>query len=142
VIGLDAAKLATRSERLGARAELEAALTAWLASRSPQAAMDALQGAGVPAGRMLRVSDLPGFGYFQARGFFRVERHPRLANEVVAERFVVQAEGIADPPARPAPAFGQHTAEVVREWLGLDEAEIARLVGEGVLEPAAPESTL
>jgi hypothetical protein len=35
--------------------------------------------------------------------------------------------------------MSEHTAEVVRDWLGLDEIEIARLITAGVLEPTPPE---
>ena len=38
-------------------------------------------------------------------------------------------------PARlkPSPLLGQHTAEVLDDWLGLDAGEIAALKSEGVL---------
>ena len=41
------------------------------------------------------------------------------------------------PPQRPAPMQGEHTVELARELLGLDDASIARLVDEGALERPA-----
>ena len=37
------------------------------------------------------------------------------------------------PPASPAPTLGQHTREVLREWLDLPEVELAALDGQGAL---------
>ncbi|KAA9163335.1 2-methylfumaryl-CoA isomerase [Amycolatopsis acidicola] len=40
-------------------------------------------------------------------------------------------------PARPAPGVGQHTAEVLRDELGMSESEMAKLAGAGVIGPQA-----
>ena len=37
------------------------------------------------------------------------------------------------PRLKPSPLLGQHSAEVLDEWLGLDAGEIAALKREGVL---------
>jgi len=43
-------------------------------------------------------------------------------------------QAIADAADGPAPLMGQDTLAVMRDWLHLDEAELARLETEGVLE--------
>ena len=139
ILGCDDAAFKTRDGRLAARSRLDATVSSWLSSRSSQAAMEELQAAGVPAGRMLRVGDLPEFGYYRERRLFRTEAHPHLDEEVVAERFAARSESLGEPPDRPAPVMGEHTAEVARDWLGLEAAEIARLIAAGVLEPTPPE---
>ena len=113
----------------------EAAVGAWIATRSADEAMQALQTAGVAAARMLRVSDLTDFPYYRERGFYRVERHPYLRESVVAERAHVRSTALRDACIEPAPLAGEHTAEVVGDWLGLDHARIEALVASGVLEP-------
>lgn len=120
---------------LADEADGEARLAAWMAERSADEAMRTLQAAGVPAGRMLRVADLPEFEPYRERGFYRVERHPYLEEPVVAERIHAQGQALADAPARPAPLAGEQTLEIVGEWLGLDDGELSRLTAEGVLEP-------
>jgi crotonobetainyl-CoA:carnitine CoA-transferase CaiB-like acyl-CoA transferase len=139
IIGWDAHRALSREERLAASLELDAALRAWLSARSAQDAMEILQAAGVPAARMLRAADLPGFAYYKDRRAFRAEAHPHMDETVVAERLPVRGGRIGEPANRPAPVMGEHTAEVVRDWLGLDEIEIARLITAGVLEPTPPE---
>ena len=96
--------------------------------------MERLQQAGVAAGAMLRVSELPEFEYYAARRFFRAAAHPHLAEPFIVEAAPVPSERLPDPPDRPAPLLGEHTAEVLREWLGMDDGEINALLTERVLE--------
>lgn len=117
----------------------KAAVGAWIAARSADEAMHALQAAGVAAARMLRVSELPDFTYFRERGFYRVESHPYLGEPVVAERAHAAGAALKDARDEPAPLAGEHTAEVVSEWLSLDRTQVEALVIAGVLEPVDAE---
>jgi crotonobetainyl-CoA:carnitine CoA-transferase CaiB-like acyl-CoA transferase len=110
-------------------------LADWLRERSSYDAMEILQAAGIPAGKMLRASELPSFDYFVARQFFRNVSHPHIKAPYTVEAAPVRSERLADPPQRPAPLAGEHTVEIIREKLGLAEAEIERLVQAKVLEP-------
>ena len=49
-------------------------------------------------------------------GAFKIDRSP------------IVASGTPLPPITPAPLVGQHTEEVLREVLGLSQAEIDRLI--------------
>ncbi|MEP7351376.1 MAG: CoA transferase [Sphingorhabdus sp.] len=116
-------------------ADLDAAVAIWMADQDADAAMQALQRAGVPAAKMLRVGDLPEFGYFEERKLFRVEHHPHFADDVIAERMHIQSQILPDPPSVPAPLMGEHSAIVMREWLGLSDGEIDDLITRKILEP-------
>ncbi|WP_329060631.1 CaiB/BaiF CoA-transferase family protein [Amycolatopsis sp. NBC_01480] len=134
--------LADAAGRDAQRARVDEAVAGWTAQHSPADAMSALQAAGVPAGAMLRGIDLADWEYYRARRSFRHEQHPRSAEPYVLEDVQIHAEGIADPPLRPAPLLGEQTYVIAQELLGLDAAEVADLVERGVLEtvdaPVAP----
>ena len=126
--------LSTRAGRDAARARIDAAVGGFTARHGPVQVMEVLQAAGVPAGAMLRVSELPGFPYFVQRGAFRLVSHPHLPTPFFREAAPVRCASLPDPPDRPAPLLGEHTMEIARERLGLDDAEIARLLAVGILE--------
>jgi crotonobetainyl-CoA:carnitine CoA-transferase CaiB-like acyl-CoA transferase len=42
------------------------------------------------------------------------------------------------PDIRPAPTVGEHTREIAKELLGLDDADVDRLLAAGVLETTPP----
>ena len=127
--------LDTPAARLAAKEQIDAALAPWVAVRDPHAAAADLQAHGVPAAPMLRLADLPRFAYYTERNFYRIEDHPYLKEDVIAERAHVRSAALADPASTPAPLMGEQSAEVMRDWLGLSEARCAALVASGVLEP-------
>ncbi|WP_225007092.1 CaiB/BaiF CoA-transferase family protein [Novosphingobium percolationis] len=138
VIGFPgAAALDSADKRFAARDAIGAALTAWLASRTPVEAAQALQALGVPAAPMLRLAELPEHPWYRERGFFRVEDHPWMLEKVMGEGFVAHGADIPPPPAVPAPLAGEQTLEALGDWLGLDAATLAGLTEGGVLEPTA-----
>lgn len=68
----------------------------------------------------------------EARGYWQQVEHPVIGSMAIA-RPPFRLDG-GRPSLRPAPLLGEHTREVARELLGMNEAEIDRLVGDGVLE--------
>ena len=128
--------LAAADGRRAREDELEAAVEAWTSIRSPDAAMTALQAAGVAAGvaRGLRETlfDEP---QLNARGFWQtVDRaflgpHPQ-------ESPVFREEGRPYPIRFPAPTLGQSTREVLTRLLGVATAELDRLEAAGVIGEA------
>lgn len=130
--------LQTPQLRLGARSRIDGAIEAWLADLTPMEAAERLQAAGVPAAPMLRVADLPGFAHFQDRDFYRVERHPFLQQAVISERRHVTSRRTEDACLRPAPLAGEHSEEVVHDWLSLVAPQTEALVADAILEPLDP----
>lgn len=130
--------LTTRAARIGARARIDAALIDWLARRSPTEAMTVLQHAGIPAGAMLRVCEQPASDYYVARRFYRTTRHPALPNAIHVEARSVCSEHWSDPEQRDAPVMGQHSGEVLADWLGLSTEQIAALAADRVIGIVAP----
>jgi crotonobetainyl-CoA:carnitine CoA-transferase CaiB-like acyl-CoA transferase len=128
--------LATPLLRAAARTRIDADLTGWLGTRSAEEAMNTLQGAGVPAGMMLRAIDLPDWRYYQERRDFREEWHTDMDEPSFYENAQVGSSRIPEPPMRQAPHLGEQTVEIAAELLGLDPEHIDALVGSGALEVA------
>ncbi|QSB44504.1 CoA transferase [Tsuneonella flava] len=138
-IGFSAGEgLTTPAARLAAREGIDAALTAWLASRTPLEAATALQTHGVAAAPMLRLADLPDFAYYRDRNFYRTESHPYLPEDFLVERRHVTGRATVDAETRPAPLAGEHSSEVIAEWLGLPAETLSRLEETGVIEGVDP----
>ncbi|SHN17047.1 CaiB/BaiF CoA transferase family protein [Cryptosporangium aurantiacum] len=126
--------LATAAGRIAAREKLDAQLAEWTATLAPREVMALLQDAGVPAGAMQRLTEYPADPQLAARGFLRPVTHPFIGHEFLTEAGPARFEHVAEPELRPAPLAGQHTREIARELLGLDDARIEALLAAGVLE--------
>jgi crotonobetainyl-CoA:carnitine CoA-transferase CaiB-like acyl-CoA transferase len=132
-------RFAAASGRKQAQPELDAVIGAWTAQRGHYEAMHILQRAGVTAGAALTIPELLSDPQLRARGAWAEHTHPDAGTWEMEE-----------PPWRlgrtpgnasmPAPGFGAHNGYVLREVLGLGEAEIARLYAEGVTADDPDES--
>ncbi len=94
--------------------------------------MEALQGAGVPAGPSLHVGERYFHPHFAAREFHVDIDHPATGTDIVGGvpwRFSDTPGGVRTP----APLFGQHNEYVFGEILGLDEDEIRDLRDQSVI---------
>jgi crotonobetainyl-CoA:carnitine CoA-transferase CaiB-like acyl-CoA transferase len=72
-----------------------------------------------------------------ARGMIGTYKHPTLGDIRYPPSPIKFSEW--DAPNQPAPMLGEHTVEVLTGRLGLDEPEVRRLAGEGVVK-VWPES--
>jgi benzylsuccinate CoA-transferase BbsF subunit len=125
--------LATVESRRARRDEIDRAISAWTATRTPHEAMAALQAAGVPAGAVQTCEELFDDPQLLHRGHWWHLQHTAIG----LHAYDAPAWKLSSTPAQPrraGPALGQHTYTVCHEILGLDDAEIARLSAEGVFE--------
>ncbi len=125
------------SPRLDALLE-GASIEQWVSMRSPMDAAQSLQAIGIAAAPMLRVADLPDFGYCRERASFRIDRHPHLPEPVISERNTAQYNNLAAPRGDLAPLAGEHTREVIETWIGLSSGRVAALEDVGILQPTSP----
>jgi len=119
--------------RLAAATALDEHLSTWTRERTKAEVAETLQRHGVPAGPMFTGVDQLEDAHFQARGY------PRWLDQQDAGRMcfegpAFQADGMSDIDLFQAPRLGEHTRNIARDLLGLDEREVARLVDAGVLE--------
>lgn len=135
VAGADSVAGLSFRERLERHDELDALLGAWAARQDPQAAMETLQGAGVPAGRVLDSEQIHDDRHLAARGYWVELPHPRMhawKQPTTTWRFFE-----ANPQLRRhAPLFGEHTREVLSTLLGVSEDELDALQAQAVIGDA------
>ena len=88
--------------------------------------------AGIPMGAINTIDSVVSHPQVQARGALVECDHPTAGKT----RVVGPAVKLSDTPGAvrsPAPLLGEHTASVLRDRLGLDDAELERLRREGVI---------
>ncbi len=124
----------SNSARLGDVEGLDAAVSAWLRPADPAALEERLQAAGVPAGQLLSMKGHAEHIHFVGRGYPVPVDQPG-SGPLLLEGPAFVASGMGVPRCDPAPMPGQHTAEICRELLGLDDAAIAELVAAGAIDP-------
>jgi crotonobetainyl-CoA:carnitine CoA-transferase CaiB-like acyl-CoA transferase len=108
-------------------------LETWLAKLSPVAAAERLQDAGVEAVPVQDFADAFADPQLAFREHFVALEHPILGDG----RYERNGFRLSDAPSgyvRPAPTLGQDNEWVLHDLLGLDGAEIERLVASGALD--------
>lgn len=130
------AEFATRAGRRGAQDRIDAELARWFDGRDRDDTVDALLAAGVlaaPVWDQMIQDELP---QLAERGFTQWLHHP-IAGAVGYPGTGIRSPDFDNSYRAPAPTVGQHTAEVLREKLGLTDQELAQLATTGVTEPAS-----
>jgi crotonobetainyl-CoA:carnitine CoA-transferase CaiB-like acyl-CoA transferase len=125
------ARFAGAAARLAHVAELEQKLTAWTLGHSAAEVAEILQSAGVAAGPVIRVDQLLFDPLLSRRGTIIDTEHP-----LVGKRTQLGLPWRTDTGAfqyERAPLLGEHTREVLADFLGIDDAEFGRLERCGAL---------
>lgn len=111
-------------------AEIDAA---WCAEHADREVMAALQERGIAAGYVVYPSDMTTDPHLLARGYPQQVDQPGHAR-MWLEGPAFHATGIPEPLVAPAPLMGEHTREIAVQLLGLDDADVDKLIDAGVLE--------
>lgn len=112
--------------------ELDAILSDWTRELDHNQAMHLLQAHGVPAGAVLKGSELLRDPHLNERGFWDSVEH----SEAGTYKQVTAPWHLSESPRRqamPAPGLGEHNAYVLGEILGLSPTEIAELEERGII---------
>jgi len=125
-------RFATLPERQRHHDALDELVAAWTRQRAPRVVMDTLQAEGVPAGAVQTVRDVVDDPQLGARGFFVTLEHARMG-AVPVGGVPMRLSATPGSTRTAAPLIGEHTVEVLRDWLDLPAAEIARLESDGAL---------
>ena len=126
------ARFSSMGARVANRGALAAALTEILVQHPREHWITALNAAGVSCGPINCMSDLQNDPHFIDRHIAVKLPHAVSGEITVAANPIKCSETQAGYRLGP-PVIGQHTAEVLRDMLGLDESTIAGLANKGVI---------
>ncbi len=122
-------RFASNGGRMAHLPELTARLEAIFMTRKSAEWLEALDAAGVPAGPVLDVLQMADDPQVQARQMIVETAHP-VAGPVKALGLPIKFSASPGEVRRPAPLYGEHTAEVLREN-GFSDSEISTLLESG-----------
>jgi crotonobetainyl-CoA:carnitine CoA-transferase CaiB-like acyl-CoA transferase len=120
----------TPDARLKCEAEVDEIVATWTRQRTKQEAMAQLSAVGVPAGAVLDTQELVDEPSFYERGILQIMTHGE--RKMAMPTWPVRLDGVPTE-VKSAPLLGEHTAEVLADWLGLDATAIAALRRDGIV---------
>lgn len=119
-----------------ARSENDAALDeiieSWTTSHTKEAAAERLKAARVPAAPVRNLIEVTRDEHMHTRGMLHDVDHPKLG-PVVLPASPLRFSDTPAPEVRLEPGLGEHTEEVLTEWLGISPEEVDGLREEQVV---------
>lgn len=125
-------RFATDQLRRINRDSLRAEIEAWAGSMTAAEAVGVLGEAGIPASLIWNVAEAADSTHAQHRGLLTPVAHDVVGSIRLPEQ-PVHIEGLPRGDVRQAPKLGEHGAEILRELLGKNAGEIARLQTAGII---------
>jgi formyl-CoA transferase len=127
----DDPRYSTHGARGSNQVELDERIAAWSSTLDRQDIEDTLDANGVPFGRIYTAADMLEDPHFAARQAILRLVHPDLGDFPMQNVFPRLSETPGSVRGL-GPELGAHTDEVLREWLGRDDEELARLHETGI----------
>ncbi len=119
-------RFVTNADRVGHAADLRAVLGPVLAARSVDEWIGTLRSAGVPVGRIDSVRDVCQNPQVVARDMVVELEHPK-AGPIRVTGVPIKLSATPGEVRSAPPTLGQHTEQVLSDWLGMRDAEVAEL---------------
>jgi crotonobetainyl-CoA:carnitine CoA-transferase CaiB-like acyl-CoA transferase len=120
----------TPDARIKCEAEVDEIVTSWTRQRTKHEAMAQLSAVGVPASAVLDTQELVDEPSFRERGILQTMVHGERV--MTMPTWPVRFDGVPTE-VKSAPLLGEHTAEVLADWLGLDATAVADLRQDGIV---------
>jgi crotonobetainyl-CoA:carnitine CoA-transferase CaiB-like acyl-CoA transferase len=129
--------LADRAGRLARVADLDERIAEWTRTDTKDAIAERCQQRRVPAAPMLTGTDMGSHPHYVARGFpIRIDQ--QVLGPMVLDGPAFRGDLMVGPYVRGAPLIGEHTREISKSLLGLEDDEVDKLLVTGVLETTPP----
>jgi benzylsuccinate CoA-transferase BbsF subunit len=123
-------RFATVVGRMRHHDEIDRRIEAWSCRFANTEVERRLKSVGVPAERMRRINDL--IDSENGATVFAKMEEPRVGS-MLTTRLPFSLSSCSLPRPQTAPGLGEHTAEVLRDWLELTEQEISTITDKGAL---------
>jgi crotonobetainyl-CoA:carnitine CoA-transferase CaiB-like acyl-CoA transferase len=122
---------ATPEARTERREEVDAIVAAWTRKHDKHEAMRLVSTATIPAGAVMDTMELANDKSFEERGIRQTMQHP-VVGPYTMSGWPVRFAGHT-PSVSTAPLLGEHSAEALADWLGLDRDELGKLRQDAVI---------
>ena len=116
--------------RLKAHDEIDAQIELWTARLKNTDVENLLKDVGVPAARMRRITDVVGSP--DSGGIFQPLDDP-TRGRLMATSVPFEFDRSCVAPLKPPPRLGEHTREILRDWLGIGNIEFADIERQRIL---------
>jgi CoA:oxalate CoA-transferase len=123
---IDDPRFRTNGDRDAHETDLRDQITSWTKGLTRAEALERLRDADIPAAPVWTLDDLLASGHLEARGMLQPGVNAALGDLRVIPQPVQFSDSSRIAPMR-APTLGEHTEQVLRSDLGLDDERIARL---------------
>lgn len=121
----------TPADRVAREPEVDEIIAVWTRGRSKYDAMKVVGESGIPAGAVLDTDELNSDITFEERGVMQTMVHP-VHRPFKMPAWPVRVDGKATRLTA-SPMLGEHTDDVISDWLGLNDAAIATLKTDGAV---------
>jgi formyl-CoA transferase len=125
------ARYLTPADRVAREAEVDEIISAWTRTHTKLDAMKLIGEAGIPAGAVLDTDEVDKDVTFEQRGIMQTMVHP-VHRPFKMPGWPVRVDG-KPTRVKASPMLGEHTEQVLSEWLGLSAQAVAALKTEGAL---------
>ncbi len=128
----DDSRFARNSDRTAHHPELEKILSDHFARRPRAYWLEQLERANVPCAPIASVEDVTLNEHLRERGMILHANHPNFADLIVPGTPLRNPDSVVAPETR-APKLGEHTDQVLRSLLGLDDSSLAELRARSII---------
>lgn len=119
----------TPDDRMALEPEVDEIIATWTRTQTKYDAMKIVGEAGIPAGAVLDTDELNNDTTFDDRGVMQTMVHP-VHRPFKMPAWPVRVDGKATK-LKASPMLGEHTEEVMSDWLGLNKAAIDAIKSDG-----------
>lgn len=112
--------------------DINSIVAAWVKSNDVDVVRSTLNAAGIAFSLTYSIEDIMSDPHYAARGNIVSVPHPRLG-PLKMQGVMPRFSGVPSPDISAAPALGEHTAQVLRDLLGIDDDALKTLSSTGVI---------